>query len=298
MSRPGPKPGDGRTDGRVGPVGGSAALVGTGQRGNALSKEKLAVVLAICERVASGERITDVLGKGRPTGWPSWQAFGKWQAEYPAIRDAYRTARELSAQTLEDKALKVAEGLIAEGAEYTGVFVQGAGKAMEQFRWSAERRDPGGFGTKATAQTIVPIQINTTLDLGQPGGGSFKDAGNPFSFTIDIPDAKPQEPAETLPELEGPVEPPEPPTPPTGFARLKLELPDEAAKFGLTEWPASAMPRKPGGRPPKRRGLLDENGVPRTGPTRARLAGTKPKGYAAERIAALKAEAKARATKA
>lgn len=278
MSLPGKKAGvAGAHAGRTGPVGGrSGAIVpGTGQRGNALSAERLAIVLEICEAVSLGAKITELLGPQRDPGLPAFKTFAAWQSEFPAVRDAYKTARELSAQNLEDRALAIAEGLVTKGAEYTGTYVQGAGKAMEQFRWSAERRSPGDFGTKAAQQTIVPIQINTTLDLGQPGGGSAVDRGNPFSFSVEI-DGESGRVIE-----EPPDEAPEPPKGPP--------VPEAGAKFGLKEWPLSAIPRAVGGRPPKKR-LIQPDGE-RKAPEKE-PSGKTPKGYAAERIKELKGKAK------
>jgi hypothetical protein len=278
MTGPGKKTGTG-----TGPVPKKRSLTpGTGQNGNALSREKLAIVLGICEKVAAGELIKDFLGPGRPKGWPTWRVFGQWQTEYPAIREMYRTARELSGQVMEDRALEIAQKLVTKGEEYTGTFVQGAGKAMEQFRWSAERRAPGDFGTKAATQTIVPIQINTTLDLGQPGGGSARDAGNPFSFTVErIVEAE----AEEVAEPEAPTEPPD------GWAQLAASLPPEAAKFGLKEWPKLRVPRDPGGPTKKPRLKNPKTGEP-SGAERG-ASGTVKQANKSEYVRARKAEIEA-----
>lgn len=207
------------------------------QRGDVMPAERLRTVLAICEAVAEGGKLTKLLGKDRPEGWPSYATWGEWVAQFPAVREAYRAARELSAQTLEDKALGIVDSLLEPGAEYTGTYVQAAGKAMEQLRWSAERRDPGSFGSKAEAQTIVPIQINTTLDLGQGGvlGLPPPDVQKTYGYVVEV--------EATEPETETETEPPEP------EAQPEPEVPPN--RFGITELPQSAIKRNPGGRPKK-----------------------------------------------
>lgn len=199
------------------------------QRGDVMPKERLKVVLDICEAVASGGKISELLGKNRQAGWPSYVQWGKWMGQFPAVREAYRTARELSAQVMEDRALGVVDTLLDPGAEYTNTFVAAAGKAMEQLRWSAERRDPGSFGAKAEAQTIVPIQINTTLDLGQSGvlGTPPPDAKTDWGYeVIQQPTPEP---------LPAPAD--DPAVPPN--------------RFGITELPVSDIKRNLGGRPRK-----------------------------------------------
>jgi hypothetical protein len=284
--KPGPRPGTKAADGR--------RLARPGQvptYNEPLSAAKLKLVLEICEAVANGAKITEFLGPKRDPHLPAWATFAKWQAEFPAIRDAYRTARELSAQNLEDRALGIAEGLVAKGAEYTGTFVQGAGKAMEQFRWSAERRSPGDFGTKAATQTIVPIQIITTLDIGQPGGGTARDMGNPFAYVVDETEA--QQPAEAPPEAEeGTVEDLDPENPAEAPDPLSDPL---AAKFGITETPRSAVPKRAGARGLGRRKTPLRD--PETGELapRPRNYGRKapdPDSYVAKRMAEVKAERK------
>jgi hypothetical protein len=268
---------------------GNARPPGLGQKGTVLSKDRLDRVLAICDRVANGAKITELLGPNRPEGWPTWKTFAGWQAEFPAVRDMYRTARELSAQALEDKALGIAEGLVQTGAEYTGVFVQGAGKAMEQFRWSAERRSPGDFGTKATQQTVVPIQINTTLDLGQPGGGATVDAGNPFSYVVEVGGGTQQgqtAPSESVDVPEVAEDPRRPNAALPGLPALTAQLPPEAERFGLTEWPVSVAKRRTAGAR-KLRGNDPKTGEPYPVGT-SRSGRRTAEGYAKERIAELK----------
>lgn len=270
---------------------GNARPPGLGQKGTVLSKDRLDRVLAICDRVANGAKITELLGPNRPAGWPTWKTFAGWQAEFPAVRDMYRTARELSAQALEDKALGIAEGLVQSGAEYTGVYVQGAGKAMEQFRWSAERRSPGDFGTKATQQTIVPIQINTTLDLGQPGGGATVDAGNPFSYVVEVgqgPQQATEPPQESAAEPEIAEDPRRPNEALPGLPALTAQLPPEAERFGLTEWPVSVAKRRTAGAR-KLRGNDPKTGEPYPVGT-SRSGRRTATGYAKERIETLRAK--------
>jgi hypothetical protein len=115
----------------------------------------------ICVDVGNGVRLADALDKHHITN-TTWQ---KWRKAYPGLDTAYRAAREISAEMLEDKALRLADDL-ADQNDYTSVKVRATEVAIGQYRWSAERRDAGKFGTKNNVSVSVPVQINTTLDLG------------------------------------------------------------------------------------------------------------------------------------
>jgi hypothetical protein len=123
--------------------------------------------LASCELVASGKTLRNI--SKRPD-FPSRPTIYRWLTLNPKFYDAYERAKELSAQSFEDEALDMAREL-REPNEFTGTKVQAYNIAMGQLRWSAARRDKTRYGQQIQGQTTVPIQINTTLNLGQEGQG-------------------------------------------------------------------------------------------------------------------------------
>lgn len=196
-----------------------AGLVKGSDAGVELVKFDATAALRVIEALAQGHTLTSAL---KEPGTPSWTTFHKWLALYPELRTAYEAARELSAQALEDEALLLARDLAAPN-NYTAGRTRQFEVAMGQLRWSAARRDPKRYGTRQETSTVIPIQINTTLDLGAGGANLAVRPG-------ETPDA--------IYTLEAHVSGPDD----TG------DLVDDA--FDLPEVPAAtSVPRKPQGRP-------------------------------------------------
>lgn len=145
---------------------------------------------AILVAIAEGKTLKAV---SDTPGMPSRNTVYKWLTQYPKFFDAYERAKEVSAQSLEDEALTIARNLAGIN-DYTGVKVTALNYAMQQLRWSAARRDPARYGQKAETSTTVPIQIVTTLNLGQDGQPPAQDSDRSV-YTIDaIVEARPQMP--------------------------------------------------------------------------------------------------------
>lgn len=123
------------------------------------------VALAICELVAGGKTLRNISKRG---GFPSRSTIYGWLTLNPKFYDAYERAKELSAQHFEEEALDMSREL-REANDFSGTKVQAYNVAMGQLRWSAARRDKTRYGQQVQGQTTVPIQINTTLNLGQEG---------------------------------------------------------------------------------------------------------------------------------
>lgn len=127
------------------------------------------MALAICERIAEGETLSAICSKG--SGMPSRQTFHRWVVRYPELSRAYAAARELSAHSLEEEALDMARELKdpQKGRKkLTPSEVRAFDIAMNQLRWSAARRNPRVYSERGAINVTVPIQINTSLDLGGP----------------------------------------------------------------------------------------------------------------------------------
>lgn len=125
----------------------------------AYSPEK---AMEVIEGIVRGDTLTTICKK---KGMPHRVTFYKWLSLYPDLKTAYDAARELSAQAMEDQALDMATELRRDGHTWKGTAVRAYEVAMQQLRWSAARRDPGRYGQRAETNTVIPIQINTSLDL-------------------------------------------------------------------------------------------------------------------------------------
>jgi len=208
-----------------------------------------AVALAICEAIASGKTVTEIVAT---EGMPSRSTIYRWLTVYPKFFDAYERARELAAQSFEDEALDLARKLTGPN-DFTGTKVQAYNVAMQQLRWSAARRDPDRYGQKTTQTSQVPIQIVTTLNLGQEGQGPVVDASTSV-YTIDVSAASAE--ASAPDHREGR------PVPDTSDDDTPLRLNDETAydeaeatglPFGLAEHERQQLYNPPLGRPKGRK---------------------------------------------
>lgn len=126
---------------------------------------------ALAERVlmqvADGRTLREIAAE---PDMPSKSTIQRWIMKYPELTTAWKAAREMSASALEEEALDMARVLQGKGsAEFTGTRVRAFEVAMNQFRWSASHRDPATFGQTTQPNLVVPVQIITSLDIGQGG---------------------------------------------------------------------------------------------------------------------------------
>lgn len=126
------------------------------------------LALEMCEQIAEGATLKG-LCEGNPDKYPSRSTFNRWVVQYPELSRAYAAARELSAHSFEEEALDIARTLAAEGRDFTSTKVRAFDTAIGQLRWSASRRNPKTYSERGSVQITVPIQINTSLDLGDGG---------------------------------------------------------------------------------------------------------------------------------
>lgn len=161
----------------------------------AVYNEELA--LAICERLSFGETLKHIC---ESEGMPSRSTVHRWVINYPKFGDAYNAARELSAYALEDEAMEAAR-LIRSQHESNSAKVRAYDIAIQQFRWSAARRNPRVFSERSAVLVTVPIQINTSLNLdsGAPVDQSASSDPNAI-YTIEAtvnkeinPDVEPED---------------------------------------------------------------------------------------------------------
>lgn len=219
----------------------------TARRVDLMTPHQTAKALRSLELVIEGKVWKDIAALG---GY-GYREFSGLLAKYPDLARSYQEARALSGSTFEDKALGLAEKLAGPN-EYTGTGVRAIEVAMNQFRWSATKRDPRTYAeASASTGTMVPIQINTTLNLGQ-GGEQAVAEKTVWEVQAEVLARGPQpqpieqgQPLEALEEAEVEVYPPEEiaSVDPLEVVRQKVHLPEEVP---------SAIKRRPSpGRPKK-----------------------------------------------
>lgn len=190
--------------------------------------------LAICEEIASGKTLVEVC---QLPGMPSRNTIYKWLTVYPKFYDAFERAKEISAQSLEEEALTYARALAGPN-DFTGVKVSAYNVAMTQLRWSAARRDPNRFGQKMNSTSVVPIQITTTLNLGQDGQPATDNASNIYTVEARVEVAN-EPPADEPPMID---------VTPNG-EHPTAEEPDEPRSFGLPDEETQQLYNPKPGRP-------------------------------------------------
>jgi hypothetical protein len=155
-----------------------------------------AVALRVCERLAEGETLKAICtapkegeegwevgedGEPKPWPFPARQTFHRWVVNHAELARAYAAARELSAHSMEEEAVDMARALVKEPGNAQKVRAYDV--AMNQLRWSASKRNPRVFSERGAVSFVVPIQINTTLDLGEGGAATAKDY--PDIYTVE-----------------------------------------------------------------------------------------------------------------
>lgn len=197
-------------------------------------------------------------------GGYSWARFSRLMVEYPDLGKAYSEARRSSGHSFEDKALGLAEELTAPN-KFSGSQVQAHKAAMEQYRWSASRRNPTEYAEAGAKQVsvVVPIQINSSLDLSTGTDNSPPPAASIWEVQAKVingeiaaertPEEAQGEPPDDL-EVESDQQEAESPR-----AASPVALDSLADRLGLPEKLQSAVPVRPStGRPRKKHKNLSD----------------------------------------
>ncbi len=143
---------------------------------------------AIIERVAEGETLSTIC-KG--DGMPTPTTFRRWTLARREVWEAFQAARELKADSLFDEALDMARKIKEEPGGPQRVRAHDV--AMSHLRWAAGKLNPQQYSDRSQTTFTVPIQINTTLDLGQGGGGHTEDA-SVYDLTAQVVETPEPEP--------------------------------------------------------------------------------------------------------
>lgn len=159
------------------------------------------LALKVCEHIADGMNLKEALAL---PGMPTRNTWYRWLMVYPELDKAYQAARELSAQAFEDDMLEITQKLKDPDQAVSDLMLKRYQTALQQLRWSAERRDPRHFGEKKETSVVVPVQINTSLDLGTLGGQSTSEYANVYELKALPKEATDDNPVGTPgPNLDG-----------------------------------------------------------------------------------------------
>jgi hypothetical protein len=144
-----------------------------------ITKYDPGLALQICELISEGFTLSEICADREH--FPHKATFNRWCVNNPDLRKAYLGAREISAFALEDQALNMAREIVEDPG--SSQRVRAFDIAMNQLRWSAAKRNPREYGEKSQTNVVVPIQINTGLDLGQ-GGAQAGTPGDENIYTV------------------------------------------------------------------------------------------------------------------
>ena len=163
------------------------ALAPRGADGKLLQIYDAEVMGRICVRIAAGETLNAICkGKAQPTTWP----FRNWILHSEQLREMYAQARELKAHSLFDEALDAAREIKKNPG--SAQQVRAADILITHLRWAAGKLNARDYSERSSTKFIVPIQINTTIDLA--GGEVDPDKGYdlPAEGVIDPDEAESQ----------------------------------------------------------------------------------------------------------
>jgi hypothetical protein len=149
---------------------------------------------AVVEKVAFGFTLDEI---ERDPAYPPKQLFLLWAMKLPALAQAFSRAREISAYALEDEAITLLRAQMKAPGDQ--LKLKATGQFTDFVRWSAEKRNPAVYGRSTAVSLVVPIQINTSLDLGD-------GRASPSAGTAEFPNIYELK-AETIVEVPTPMEP-------------------------------------------------------------------------------------------
>lgn len=146
------------------------------------------IALDIVEKIADGELLSKITAKDALPLTVTKQTFLRWVSSVPELQTAYSAALQLSAHSFEEKAIDKAEKVALNPG--TPQNVSAASLLISQYRWSASRRNPTRYSDKGNTQIVVPVNINTTLDMGSNTQSVDVEVPNIYTISIARPDEK------------------------------------------------------------------------------------------------------------
>ncbi len=169
------------------PIPSQVRPLGKRTRGRPPSVFRPELVVEIVERIAEGETLSSIC-KG--DGMPNPGTFRKWALARKEVWEALQAARALKADSLFDEAMDMAREI--KDNPGTAQHVRAFDVAMSHLRWAAGKLNPQRYSDRSQIVFTVPIQINTTLDLGQGAGGT--EDGSVYDLTAKVVEVSEPEP--------------------------------------------------------------------------------------------------------
>ena len=109
----------------------------------------------------------------------------------PTLALAFKLSREVSAYALEEEAITRLRRAADDPKSLPHGAMTAISRLVEQLRWSSEKRHPSVYSAKAALNLTVPIQINTSLDMGDGGATSAPGFANIYELKADGPEQGP-----------------------------------------------------------------------------------------------------------
>lgn len=158
-------------------------------KGRFFTKYNPQIALDIVERIADGELLSKITAKDAEPLTVTKQTFLRWVATVPELSTAYSAAMQISAHAFEEKAIDYAE----RTAKLPGSpqNVSAASLLISQYRWSAARRNPTRYSDKGNTQIVVPVNINTTLNMGDQRQTVDVEVPNIYTISVPVKEDKP-----------------------------------------------------------------------------------------------------------
>lgn len=116
--------------------------------------------ISIINRVAEGEAVSAIC---REEGMPNRRTVYTAIMADGELRKLWEGAKEHRAEHFFEMAINLSKELEIKGWDKD--IVAAIKVAIDTYRWAARMLNPRQYGEHVTAKTVVPIQINTTLNL-------------------------------------------------------------------------------------------------------------------------------------
>lgn len=161
----------------------------------------------VIEAISTGVDLVTL--EGDPS-MPTRGQFISWIMRDGELAHAFDLARKVSSYILEDEALAVLRSRRL-AKDTTSLALRSDDLYVQQLRWSAVKRNPEVFSEKAAVNVTVPIQINTSLDMGETKMDATKQFPNIYELKaetvieVDPPKVADEPVADPVPAKRGPM---------------------------------------------------------------------------------------------
>lgn len=156
------------------------------------------LAFAMIEQIALGRSLDEAASL---PGLPSKDQFLVWVMRTPNLAYAVEQARKISAFAMEDEALARLRALADARTPPSPGSLKAADLLVDQLRWSATKRNPAIYSDRAAVAVTVPIQINTSLDLGRQRLDGTAEHPNIYELKAEHMVEVPKEPGEPPPPV-------------------------------------------------------------------------------------------------